>query len=273
MNPIVTIAGREIRAGLRNRWVVAATGLLAVLALVLGFLGSAPAGEVDAGALTVSVVSLSSLSIYLLPLLALLLTYDALVGELEDGTLMLLLAYPVSRWQLITGKFIGHAAILAFATIVGFGLAGVAIAATGSVGDQGVRAFAALLISSVALGWVFIGVGYLISVLVRERSTAAGLAVVVWLLLVVLYDMALLATLTATGGENIIGQAVPALLLLNPADAYRLFNLSGLAEVASFSGLGAAGGDIALGWALVSLLGWLVVPLGLTWLIFRRREL
>jgi len=273
MSPVLLMAAREIRAGLRNRWVVAATGLLAILALVLGFLGSAPAGEVDAGALTVSVVSLSSLSIYLLPLLALLLTYDAIVGELEDGTLLLLLAYPLSRWQLITGKFVGHAAILAFATVVGFGLAGAAIAFTGTVGDQGIRAFAGLIGSSVVLGWVFIGVGYLLSVLVQERSTAAGLAVTVWLLLVVLYDMALLATLTATGGEGAIGQAVPALLLFNPADAYRLFNLAGLSEVASFSGLGAAGGGIALGWTLLSLVAWLTVPLGLAWLIFRRREL
>lgn len=273
MRPVIILALREFRSGLRNRWVVAATSLLAILALVLGFLGSAPAGEVGAGALTVSVVSLSSLSIYLLPLLALLISYDAIVGELEDGTLLLLLAYPISRWQFITGKFVGHAAILAFATIVGFGLAGAAIAWTGSAGTEGLRAFAGLIVSSVALGWVFIGVGYLLSVLVRERSTAAGLAVTVWLLLVVLYDMALLAALVATGGEGLIGRLVPALLLLNPADAYRLFNLAGLSEVASFSGLGAAGSGIATGWALLSLAAWLTLPLAIAWLIFRRREL
>ena len=69
--------------------------------------------------LTVTVVSLSSLTIFLLPLIALLLSYDAIVGEHERGTLALLLAYPVARWQVIVGKFLGHVTILALATVAG----------------------------------------------------------------------------------------------------------------------------------------------------------
>ena len=59
MSNIVIIAGKEIREGLRNRWVLATTLLLAALALSLTFLGSAPTGNVGAGALDVVVVSLS----------------------------------------------------------------------------------------------------------------------------------------------------------------------------------------------------------------------
>src|SRR5690606_5129719 len=97
MNAIITIVGKEIRDGLRNRWVLATTLLLAMLALALGFLGSAPTGAVKVDPLTVTVVSLSSLSIFLLPLIALLLAYDAVVGEIDRGTMALLLAYPVAR--------------------------------------------------------------------------------------------------------------------------------------------------------------------------------
>ncbi|TFU99097.1 ABC transporter permease, partial [Bacillus stratosphericus] len=75
MNPVWIITGKEIRDSLRNRWVLAATLLLAVLALSLGFLGSAPTGAVKADPLTVTVVSLSSLSIFLIPLIAMLLSY------------------------------------------------------------------------------------------------------------------------------------------------------------------------------------------------------
>ena len=42
-----------------------------------------------------TVVSLASLTVFLVPLIALLLAYDAIVGEAERGTLLLLLAYPV----------------------------------------------------------------------------------------------------------------------------------------------------------------------------------
>jgi len=68
MNAILIILGKELRDGLRNRWVLAVTLLLAALALALGFLGSAPTGNVKVDPVTVTVVSLSSLSIFLVPL-------------------------------------------------------------------------------------------------------------------------------------------------------------------------------------------------------------
>src|SRR3569832_2661847 len=117
----------EIRDGMRNRWVMATTLLLAALALTLSFLGSAPTGAVKVSPLEVTIVSLSSLTIFLLPLIALLLSYDAIVGEIDRGAMALLLAYPVARWQVMLGKFIGHAAVIAFATTLGYGDAGVAL--------------------------------------------------------------------------------------------------------------------------------------------------
>src|SRR5690606_2520823 len=120
---------------LRNRWIVATTLLLAALALSLTLLGSAPTGTVGADPLAVVVVSLSSLTIFLLPLIALLLSFDAIVGEQERGTLILLLAYPVARWEVVVGKFLGQAAILGAATIVGYGAAGAALALRGAAAD------------------------------------------------------------------------------------------------------------------------------------------
>ena len=84
MRNIAIIAGKEIKEGLRNRWVLATTLLLAALSLSLTFLGSAPTGNVGAGALDVVVVSLSSLTIFLLPLIALLISHDAVVGEIVE---------------------------------------------------------------------------------------------------------------------------------------------------------------------------------------------
>ena len=108
MSPIVIIAQKEIRDNLRNRWVLAATVLMFTLALALGFMGSAPTGSVKVDPLTVTVVSLSSLSIFLIPLIAMLMAYDALIGEIERGTMALLLSYPLSRWHILVGKFLGQ---------------------------------------------------------------------------------------------------------------------------------------------------------------------
>ncbi len=213
MKGVLLVAGKEIREGMRNRWVAAATLLLAALALTLTFLGAAPAGRVGADALDVVVVSLSSLSIFLLPLIALLISHDAVVGEMERGTMLLLLSYPLARWQVLLGKFLGQLAILAIATLIGYGAAALALAATGqAIAAESWGAFAAMLGSSVLLGAAFIALGTLVSALVRDRGTAAGIAVGLWLLLVLIWDMALLGLLVADQGEipyaNCVGNVI-----------------------------------------------------------------
>jgi len=123
--PLLIFAGKEFSDGLRNKWVAGATLILTALAFALTLLGSAPTGVLGVKPLAVTVVSLSSLTIFLIPLIALLLGYDAIVGEAERGCLLLILTYPVSRLEIILGKFLGHAGILSFAIIVGYGAAGV----------------------------------------------------------------------------------------------------------------------------------------------------
>ncbi len=276
MKTLLTIAAKEIRDGLRNRWVVATTLLMAALALTLSFLGAAPTGTVGVGPMEVTIVSLSSLTIFLLPLIALLLSFDAVVGEVDRGTMMLLLSYPVARWQVLIGKFLGHAAIIAFATVLGYGAAGVALSMGGTeIEAESWYAFAALIGSSVLLGTAFTALGYLASTVVRDRGTAAGIAVAVWLGFVLLYDMGLLGLLVADGGKTVNGSLLGWLLLANPADAYRLFNLTGFASVSQFAGTAglAAHTGFSPATLLAVLSAWSVAPLALAAVLFSRRQI
>jgi len=119
----------------------------------------------------------------------------------------------------------------------------------------------------------FLALAYLISVLVTERSTAAGLAVGVWLLFVIVYDVALMGALVASKGR-IGAEIFPSLLLLNPADVYRLFNLTAFENVRKLSGM--AGLSAAVHFApavlLAVLVAWTTVPLALAASVFARRE-
>ncbi len=273
---VVIVASKEIHQAVRNRWVLASTLLLAALALSLAFLGSAPTGTVGVRALDVIIVSLSSLTIFLIPLIALLIAHDAIVGDMERGTMLLLLSYPVARWQVLFGKFLGHVAVLAFATCLGYGLAAAALAATGSrIDHDSLAAFAAMIGSSVLLGAVFVAIGYLVSALVHDRGTAAGISIGLWLLLVLIYDMALLGLLALDQGRNISAAALNAMLLFNPTDVYRLFNLTGFANVSTFAGMAGLAQSTSLSTQvlLLALVMWTIVPLGLAALAFSRREL
>ena len=274
MRAALVIAGQEFRVGLRNRWIVAMTLVLAALALSLTLLGSAPTGTVGADPLAVVVVSLASLTIFLLPLIALLLSFDAVVGEQERGTLILLLAYPVARWEVVTGKFLGHVATLAVATVIGYGCAAGALLLRGDLAGADWPAFVAMVATSVLLGAAFLAIGGLASVVVRERATAAGIAVAVWLVFVLLYDTALLGILVADQGRLVGPAVLDALLLLNPADAYRLFNLTGSETVSIYAGMAGPGEAGMPPWLLLSAMAaWIVVPLGGAILAFSRRQL
>ena len=270
--PLLIFAGKEFSDGLRNKWVVGATLILAALALALTLLGSTPTGLLGVKPLAVTVVSLSSLTIFLIPLIALLLGYDAIVGEAERGCLLLILTYPVSRLEIILGKFLGHAAILSFATVVGYGAAGVAAAWASGGDSESWRAFFWLLVSTIMLGLAFLALAYLISVLVKERSTAAGIAVGLWLFFVIVYDLALMGGLVASQGRIEAG-VFASLLLLNPADVYRLFNLTAFENVRAFSGMAGLSAAVRLSplVLLVVLAAWAALPLGIAMGVFKRR--
>ena len=276
MNPVWIITGKEVRDSLRNRWVLAATVLLAALALSLGFLGSTPTGSVKVDPLTVTVVSLSSLSIFLIPLIAMLLSYDALIGEIERGTMALLLSYPVSRVQILAGKFIGHIIILTLATAAGYGLAGIALQlANGGIDIAAWKPFALLIAASVVLGAAFLAMGYVISAKVKERGTAAGVVIGVWLFFVVIFDMTLLGVLVADSEQTITAPVVEGILLLNPADIYRLLNLTGYENTAMYAGMAGLSEQISLTVPvlLAAQVLWVFVPLVLAAWIFGRRQI
>lgn len=275
MSLLWTLALKELRDGLRNRWIAAAIILLGALALALSLLGSAPTGSVRVSDLDITVISLASLSVYLIPLIALMLSFDALVGEFERGTMMLLLTYPVSRWQVIMGKFLGHVLILFIAIFVGYGGAFlIMILFTGS-GTEGWQAYGMMMLSSLILGAVFIALGYLVSVLVKERATAAGTAIGLWLIFVVLYDLLLFGVLLLDKEQMIGQQLFSMLMLISPADSYRIFNLSmfdGVSQAAGIAGIASEAGMSSV--LLISvMLMWVIVPLTITLLVFKRREL
>ena len=276
MRAILIIAGKEFRDGLRNRWVLAITLVFALLAMGLAYFGAAASGTVGFTSLATTIVSLASLAVFLIPLIALLLAYDTVVGEQEQGTLLLLLTYPITRWQLLAGKFLGHGAMLGVSTALGFGSAAVLIAlfSDQTAGAELWGAFAYFILSATLLGWVFIAFAYLISVLAGEKSRAAGLALVVWFLFVLVFDLGLLGALVATGGA-MDQEVFPYLLLLNPTDVFRLANLAGFEPARTYSGLTSVVDTQSLNPGVLTavLTVWVVIPFTLAVWRFQRQEL
>lgn len=262
---ILTVALKELRDRLRNRWVLAVSLVFTVFALVIAYLGGAQQGAVGLRSIEFTITSLVSLVIYLIPLIALLLGFDAIVGERERGSLDLLLALPITRLELLLGKYLGLAAALTLSTLVGFGL--VALLLVAQAGTAGLAAYAGFMASSVLLGLAFLSLAVMLSVLASERTRASGLAIALWFFFVLVFDLLLLGLLVVTGGES-GGEWFPYLLLLNPADVFRILNVFSLDDVRNLYGLTSiVPSALAKPWLMgLVMLAWIAAPLSIaTW--------
>ncbi len=269
---IVTIARLELLVARRNMWVTISILLMAVFSLVLTLAGAAPVGTVGVSPLLVATTSITTLSVYLVPLVALLLSFDAISGEIERGTLALNLSYPLSRAEILIGKFLAHILVLGFAIAIGLILSSLLVIWQAGHASMSFLPMIRLFITSLALGSAFLGLGYFVSSLVRQPGVASGLAITIWLVAVVLYDLVLLGTLVADGGGFFTRTLFPWLLVANPADAFRLLNMPEISVPELASGFSSAGQLTGFSNQLISLLLWPVLALFLAWAAIRKIE-
>jgi len=272
MNQIFAVANKEFHDGLRNRWLLSITIIFAVLSIGLTYFGSAASGTVGVASLSTTIASLASLAVFLIPLIALLLSYDSFVGEQESGTLLLLLTYPLSKTQLLLGKFIGQGGIIALATLLGFGSSAIVLYL--QIEDTAVfNLFSTFIFSAVMLGLSFTAIAYLISLSVTEKSKAAGYALITWFLFALVFDLALLALLVGVE-QGVSQQGLTQLMMLNPSDIFRLVNLAGLDSSDVNGALAIAIKSSLSQQQLFSLLlAWVVIPLTIATFIFKKKKL
>lgn len=245
----------------RDRWVVVSTALFALLALAITLYGRSSMDTVAA----VTAPSLVTLSALLVPLVALILGYDAIVGERERHTLGLLLSLPVSRTEVLVAKFAGRLIALCAAIALGLGSSSIAL------GGPQRTVLLYLIPPTILLGAAFLALGVLISTVSERQSTAASLAVAAWFLMVFFYDLGLLSAMVATDGA--LSQSTVAWLVdLNPVGLYRTTMMMRLIGTSGLADLGLA---VELPGPFVRTLiwaGWVAGPLafGSLWLGRRR---
>lgn len=262
LSTLTTIAAKELRDRLRNRWVIAVAAVFTAFALVIAYFGSAQQGAVGFRGVEVTIASLVSLAIYLIPLIALLLGFDAIVGERERGSLDLLLSMPLTRLELVLGKYLGLAAALAASTVGGFGAAGVLL--MWNAPDGALYHYLGFMLSAVLLGLAFLSLSLLVSVRASERARASGLTIALWFFFVLVFDLLLLGLLVIAG-DGPAGVVLPWLMLLNPADVFRVLNLFGNEQVSGLLGLASLLPELLSNPLVLAgvMLGWITAPLAL----------
>lgn len=141
-----------------------------------------------------------------LSFLCVVLAYDAVSGEMESGTLRLLLANPLSRGRLLAGKFLAHGSILLAALSVGT-LVSLLVLSLGGVVDLDwrlARAYGLFLVGTSLYLTFFLFLTMGISALARRSVSALVLLVLLWAVVIVVIPQT--SYLVAVKGEPSAGR-------------------------------------------------------------------
>jgi Cu-processing system permease protein len=256
-------ARQELLLALRSRWTQIFAIAFAALALSVAGSGYVLSGGYGVQDFARTAASLVQLVLLLVPLTSLVIGVLALAPE--RGAAELLFAQPVRRRSILLGKLLGLFEALVAAQAMGFGLAGLVV--FWQSGEEGVGGFLLLMLGSAVLTAVFLGIAALVSAGAtgRRRTRALAVALVVWLVTVVLFDVATLgaASLLPSG---IASRLLCVAVLVNPVDAVRTGALLGAegttafgaASLAFFRFTGGSFGAVLM--LATSALVWIILP-------------
>lgn len=269
---VALVAGREVRAAVRNRWFLLYALCFAVLSLTLSYVALAGTGRYGFAGFGRTAASLVNLVLLVVPLMALTTGAACIAPERERGSLEALLCQPVRRIEVLWGKFAGTAIALLAALALGFGVTALLLGLRG--GSGGLWRYLSIFGFSVLLAWAMLSVGVLISTLARSSALAIGLAIFTWLALVFLGDLGLM---TGTVALRLSSSELLAAALANPVQVFKLLAVSGIQR--SLDLLGPAGlyaadtYGVRLPWIMGGILvAWIILPMAAATLIFSRRS-
>lgn len=273
MNPntVWLLSAKEMRDARRNRWFIVVSVLFALLSVSLSLLGLAGLGTLGISGFGRTAASLLNLVLLIVPLMGLLLGAMSIAGEREQGTLITLLAQPVTAGEVFIGKYLGSALALVATILLGFGASAIVIARY--AGAQEIGDYLRLVAFTVLLGLCYLSLGFLVSVFVRRQATAVGGALFLWFSFIFLSDLGLMGTAIVL---KLSPNELFWLVLVNPAQSFKLAVIGALQKsLESFGAAGLYAADIFGPWLVVVLGGvlciWTLASLGIGLVFFGRR--
>lgn len=256
-------ARQELRLAVRSRSTQIFTAVFAGLALVVASSGYVLSGGSGVQDFSRTAVSLVQLVLLLVPLTS--LVFGVLAVTPEMGAAELMFSQPVSRRTILAGRLLGVALALVSSQSIGFGAAGLVLFMR--TGPDGAAGFLGVVAGSIVLTAVFVGLAALVAAgdASPRRARNLGLALVIWFVAVMLFDVAALgiASLLPSG---LASRVLMVAAVVNPVDAVRtgaLLMLEGPAAfgAASLAFLRFTGGPIGAAlWLSASIVVWMLVP-------------
>jgi len=226
---MLTVAKREIKLGFRNSWTYSFLILLTIFTMTILLLQS---GITSVQGYTDMTGTVINMTLYLLPLITLLLGGLSVAVEKEDGQWALLSTYPISIYVFLWGKWIGLAIILLTMIFFSFGLAGIIMFVFGQ--GLSMQSFLFFLVFSAILALVYVSIAILIGSIVKNRWQSLVGGITVWFVTIVTWPLLMISTLSHLPSYQLIQPTLQVLTILNPAEFVRVFSIMRIGDGSAF---------------------------------------
>jgi Cu-processing system permease protein len=223
------VAQREIKLGFRSSWTYSFLILLAIFTTAILLLQSSVATVQGYTDITGTVINMT---LYLLPLITLLLGGFSAAVEKEDGQWGLLSTYPISVYAFLWGKWIGLAVILLTMLFFSFGLAGIITVLFGQ--GIGIATFIFFLLFSASLSLVYLSLALLIGAFAKNRWQSLVGGITVWFITIIMWPLLMISALSQLPSYKLIQPTLQVLTVLNPAEFVRIFSIMRLGAGSAF---------------------------------------
>jgi Cu-processing system permease protein len=271
LQTIATLSRKEVRDATKSRWLLMFGAGFTVIASALSWMALSGLGSFGVAGFGRTTASMVNMVLLIVPLMGLTLGALAIASERERGALAYLMSQPVTALEILLSKYLGVAAALTSALLVGFGISGILVVVRGGSSNAG--DFLALVGLTVLLALSSLSIGFLLSAGLRRGATAIGLAVFLWLTLAFFSDLGLMGTAVT------LDIGVRELLLIALANPLQVYKLAAILSIKNdLEVLGPAGvyamrtyGDSLLPILMALFTAWVVAPFAIGLLIFKRR--
>ncbi len=221
----------ELTEALRSRWLVAyaLSYLLFGLSLTqfslmgVSYLGLQAVGRIMA--------TLINLSLYLVPLISLVLGCISIVGEKEVGIVEWLFSEPIGVLDYVLGKYLGLLIAISVATFLGFGLASWVVVVALPATD--LHKYLMFIVVAILLSMACLSIGMMISASSKSRFEALGLAFLVWFTMIFVYDLMVMGMTISMGLRE---SEVFTLAVANPVEDARILMIYFIDPMLTFLG-------------------------------------
>ena len=213
------------------------------------------------------ILSLLNIVLIFVPLVTMVFTTIHYYNSFEF--IQLMLSQPISRMRILLSEYAGVSFSLVIAFMLGVGIPVMLYSPDG----RGIS----LLLTGIALTFVFTSLAFMASVIARDKARGIGFALLLWFYFALIYDGLVLLILFSFS-DYPMEKFTLFLSALNPIDLGRIFIMLKL-DISALMGYTGAlykdffGSTKGLLFTSGIMLLWIVVPLFISMIVFRKKDL